>query len=95
MIIEFERPAARDKYPRHLRRVAVWNDEHEFVVELLTNNFTLAASTITALYMPIEKSRYSSATSSSSCGSRILLAQLAIPWRHKYGSEYDAAFLLA
>ena len=33
-----------------MRRIAVWNEEHDFVVELLTNNFTLAAYTIAALY---------------------------------------------
>lgn len=38
------------KYPKKLRRVAVWNEEHEFVVNLVTNNFTLAASTIAELY---------------------------------------------
>ena len=32
------------------KRIAVWNDEHGFVIELLTNNFTLAASTIAKLY---------------------------------------------
>ena len=49
-VIEFERPEARAKYSKRLRRIAVWNDEHGYVVELLTNNFTLAASTIAALY---------------------------------------------
>lgn len=49
-IIEFELPSARSKYPKRLRRIAVWNEKHGFVVELLTNNFTLAASTIAALY---------------------------------------------
>lgn len=49
-VIEFELPAAKAKYPKRLRRIAVWNEEHGFVVELLTNNFTLAASTIAALY---------------------------------------------
>ena len=29
----------------------MWNEEHGYVVELLTNNFSLAASTIAALYM--------------------------------------------
>ena len=48
--IELELPAAKKKYPKKLRRIAVWNDEHGFVVELLTNNFTLAASTIAAIY---------------------------------------------
>jgi len=49
-IIEFELPVAKSKYPKRLRRIAVWNDEHGFVVELPTNNFTLAASSIAALY---------------------------------------------
>ncbi|MEY8685002.1 IS4 family transposase [Bacteroides sp. AN502(2024)] len=49
-IIEFELSAAKSKYPKRLRRIAVWNDEHGFEVELLTNNFTLAASSIAALY---------------------------------------------
>ena len=49
-VIEFEMPGAKAKYPKRLRRIAVWNDEHGYTVELLTNNFTLAASTIAALY---------------------------------------------
>lgn len=49
-VIEFELLAAKAKYPKKLRRIAVWNEEHGYVVELLTNNFTLAASTIAALY---------------------------------------------
>ncbi len=48
--IEFELPSAKGKYPKRLRRIAVWNDEHGFTVELLTNNFSLAASTIAAIY---------------------------------------------
>ena len=50
-VIEFELPSAKAKYPGRLRRIAVWNEEHGYVVELLTNNFSLAASTIAALYM--------------------------------------------
>ena len=49
-IVEFERPQAKEKYPNRLRRIAVWNEEHGYTVELLTNNFKLAASTIAALY---------------------------------------------
>lgn len=48
--IELELPKAREKYHGRLRRIAVWNDENGYVVELLTNNLTLAASTIAALY---------------------------------------------
>ena len=49
-VIEFELPAAKEKYPKRLRRIAVWNDEHGYTVELLTNNFSLAASAIANLY---------------------------------------------
>ena len=49
-VIEFELDAAKKKYPQRLRRIAVWNDEHGYTVELLTNNFKLAASTIAAMY---------------------------------------------
>ncbi len=49
-VVEFELPNARAKYSKRLRRIAVWNEEHGHVVELLTNNFPLAASTIAALY---------------------------------------------
>ncbi len=49
-VIGFELPNARAKYSKRLRRIAVWNEEHGHVVELLTNNFSLAASTIAALY---------------------------------------------
>lgn len=48
--VEQELPETRAKYPKRLRRIAVWNEEHRYVVELLTNNFSLAASTIAALY---------------------------------------------
>lgn len=30
--------------------MAVWNEEHGYTVELLTNNFRLVASTIAAIY---------------------------------------------
>ena len=49
-IIEFELPTAKDKCPKRLRRIAVWDEEHGFVIELLSNNVTLAASTIAKLY---------------------------------------------
>ena len=48
-IIEFELPTAKDKCPKRLRRIAVWDEEHGFVIELLCNNVTLAASTIAKL----------------------------------------------
>jgi hypothetical protein len=38
------------KYPKKLRRVAVWNDEKKFVIEIITNNMTWTANTISELY---------------------------------------------
>jgi hypothetical protein len=45
-IIELE----NGKYPKQLRRIAVWNDEKKFVVEIITNNTTWTANTISELY---------------------------------------------
>ncbi len=44
-ITELEGTQAKRKYPKLLRRVAVWNDEHGYTVQLLTNNFKLATPT--------------------------------------------------
>lgn len=49
-IIELTGEQTKKKYTKPLRRIAVWNDEHGYVVQLLTNNFKLAASTIAQLY---------------------------------------------
>lgn len=38
------------KYPKRLRRIAIWNEEQEFTLQLLTNNMQLAASTLAELY---------------------------------------------
>ena len=45
-IIELE----NTKYPKRLRRVAVWNDEKGFVIEIITNHMTWTANTIGELY---------------------------------------------
>ena len=49
-IIELDFSKSKEKYPKRLRRICVYNIEHDFVVELLTNNFDIAASTISELY---------------------------------------------
>lgn len=49
-IIELTGEQTKKKHTRPLRRIAVWSDEHGYVVQLLTNNFKLAASTIAQLY---------------------------------------------
>ena len=38
------------KYPKQLRRVTVWNEEKQFVVEIITNQMTWTANTVSELY---------------------------------------------
>ncbi len=38
------------KYPKPLRRIAIWNEEKQFVVYLVTNNMKWTANTISELY---------------------------------------------
>lgn len=49
-IIELKSEQTKKKYTKPLRRIAIWNDEHGYVVQLLTNNFKIAASTLAELY---------------------------------------------
>ena len=48
--IELTNAASKVKYPKKLRRVAVWDDENKQTIEIITNNFTWAAQTIADLY---------------------------------------------
>lgn len=48
-IIELDGAMTKGKYPKRLRRIAVYNEDG-YVVELLTNNFSWAASTTAQLY---------------------------------------------
>ena len=48
--IVLSNPLSKEKYPKKLRRVAVWDDENKQTIEIITNNFTWAASTIAELY---------------------------------------------
>jgi len=53
LIDEVVRLTGRDtagQYTKPIRRIAVYNAEHKFTVELLTNNMKLAAGTIADLY---------------------------------------------
>ena len=43
-------PQSKAKYPMKLRMVQVWDEEQQIYLELLTNNFTWTASTISELY---------------------------------------------
>lgn len=49
-IIELKGTKTSLKYPKRLRRIAIWNEELEFTLQLLTNNMQLAASTLAELY---------------------------------------------
>jgi len=41
---------SRQKYPGHLRRIEVWDEENEKVILLLTNHMVFGSTTIAAIY---------------------------------------------
>lgn len=49
-IIMLKNKASRQKYPKKLRRVALWDDENKQVIELITNQMTWSCNTIAELY---------------------------------------------
>ena len=49
-IIELKNKSSKEKYPKKLRRIAVWDDVNEQVVELITNHMTWSCNTIGELY---------------------------------------------
>jgi hypothetical protein len=49
-IIELKNKTSKEKYPKRLRRVAVWDDVNKQVIELITNHMTWTANTIGELY---------------------------------------------
>ena len=49
-IIELKNKSSKQKYPKRLRRVAVWDDENKQVIELITNQLKWCANTIAELY---------------------------------------------
>ena len=49
-IIELKNEDSKEKYPKRLRRVAVWDDVNKQVIELITNQFTWSCNTIGELY---------------------------------------------
>ena len=48
--IKLSNKQSLEKYPNKLRRVAVWDEENQQVIEVITNNFTWSADTIGQLY---------------------------------------------
>jgi len=49
-IIELTGYQSKNKYPKRLRRIAIWDDENQQVIELITNQMSWAANTISELY---------------------------------------------
>lgn len=49
-IIELKGYQSKNKYPKRLRRIAIWDDENQQVIELITNQMSWAANTISELY---------------------------------------------
>src|SRR5690606_28665326 len=49
-IIELKNTGSKSKYSKRLRRVAIWDDLHQQIIELITNQFSWSANTISELY---------------------------------------------
>ncbi|MBA3681706.1 MAG: IS4 family transposase [Bacteroidetes bacterium] len=49
-IIELKNKSSKEKYPKRLRRVAVWDEVNKQTIELITNHMTWTANTIGELY---------------------------------------------
>jgi hypothetical protein len=49
-IIELKNASSKEKYPKKLRRVAIWDDVNQQVIELITNQISWCANTISELY---------------------------------------------
>ena len=49
-IIELKNEGSKSKFPKHLRRVSVWDEKNQQVIELITNNFSWVPNTIGELY---------------------------------------------
>ena len=83
--IELERPKTKEKYPKRLRRIAVFNEEHGYTVERLTNNMSLAASSIAELYRFRWEIELFFRVSSSSSTSKASWELLAMQSRYSCG----------
>ena len=49
-MIELAGTTSKKKYPKKLRRVAIWNEENKQVIEVITNQMSWTANTISELY---------------------------------------------
>lgn len=49
-IITLKNQTSKKKYPKKLRRVAIWDEKNKNVIELITNQMTWSCNTISELY---------------------------------------------
>lgn len=49
-IITLSKAESKERYKGKLRRVSIWSEEHQCVIELITNNLKWCANTISELY---------------------------------------------
>ena len=49
-VIELQTKTSKKRYPKKLRRIAIWNDENQQTIELITNQMKWTANTISELY---------------------------------------------
>lgn len=49
-VIELTGPNSKKKYPKKMRRVAVWDEKNEQTIEIITNQMSWTANTISELY---------------------------------------------
>lgn len=49
-IIELKNASSKEKYPKKLRRVAIWDDVNQQVIEIITNQMSWCSNTISELY---------------------------------------------
>jgi IS4 transposase len=49
-IIQLTGNQTKNKYPKRLRRVAIWDDKNEQTIEIITNQMSWTANTISELY---------------------------------------------
>lgn len=49
-LIQLTGPQSQNKYPERLRRVAIWDEENQQTIELITNQMSWTANTISELY---------------------------------------------
>lgn len=49
-LIALKNKSSKDKYPKKLRRVAIWNEENKQIIELITNHMSWSCNTISELY---------------------------------------------